>query len=213
MALKTLDVSRQVFDYILVLDFEATCDDKKKIIPQEIIEFPILMVDTKSFEIHSTFHQYVEPQVNKNLSEFCTNLTGITNQMINGQPNLEQTLKLFDEWLKSKKELTMDESQKNKNFTFLTCGDWDLKTMLPEQCKQFNIMRAEYFKSWINLKKAYCKYTGTFPRGMTTMLDDLDIKLEGRHHSGIDDCRNIAKIVKKMGMGGHIFKNTTYSKS
>ncbi len=213
MALKTLDVSRQVFDYILVLDFEATCDDKKKITPQEIIEFPILMVDTKSFEIHSTFHQYVEPQVNKNLSEFCTNLTGITNQMINGQPNLEQTLKLFDEWLKSKKELTMDESQKNKNFTFLTCGDWDLKTMLPEQCKQFNIMHAEYFNSWINLKKAYCKYTGTFPRGMTRMLDDLDIKLEGRHHSGIDDCRNIAKIVKKMGMGGHIFKNTTYSKS
>ena len=51
MALKTLNVSRQVFDYILVLDFEATCDDKKKIIPQEIIEFPILMVDTKSFDI------------------------------------------------------------------------------------------------------------------------------------------------------------------
>ena len=83
--------SKQIYDYILVLDFEATCDDKEKI-SQEIIEFPILMVDTKFFEIQSTFHQYVEPQINKKLSEFCTNLTGITNDMVTGKPNLAQTI-------------------------------------------------------------------------------------------------------------------------
>ena len=29
---------------------------------------------------------------------------------------------------------------------------------------------------------------------MAMMLRDLHIELEGRHHSGIDDCRNIAKV-------------------
>jgi len=30
---------------------------------------------------------------------------------------------------------------------------------------------------------------------MAGMLNILGMKLDGRHHSGIDDCRNIAKIV------------------
>ena len=36
--------------------------------------------------------------------------------------------------------------------------------------------------------------TGVHPRGMTCMLDHFGLKLEGRHHSGIDDCRNIARV-------------------
>jgi len=194
MAASNLNSFPQVYDYILILDFEATCDDQKQIIPQEIIEFPILMVDTKTFEIQSTFHQYVEPQVNKQLSKFCTNLTGITNDMISGKPNLEQTIRLVDEWIKNNVVLTLNESQDSvnkvkKNFTFLTCGDWDLKKMLPEQSKYFKISCPDYFKSWINLKKAYFKFTGKFPKGMTEMLEDLNLKLDGRHHSGIDDCK------------------------
>ena len=201
--------SRQIYDYILVLDFEATCDDKEKI-SQEIIEFPILMVDTKFFEIQSTFHQYVEPQINKKLSEFCTNLTGITNDMVTGKPNLAQTIELVDKWIKSHPELKEYQgNQLKRNFTFLTCGDWDLKEMLPNQCQKLNITYPEYLKSWINVKKAYFKSIGTYPKGLTTMLEDLNLKLDGRHHSGIDDCKNIAKIVKELGLDGHVFENTT----
>ena len=34
--------------------------------------------------------------------------------------------------------------------------------------------------------------------GMEQMLEALDLELVGRHHSGIDDARNIAKIVLKL---------------
>ena len=34
----------QVFDYILALDFEATCLENARISPQEIIEFPCLKI-------------------------------------------------------------------------------------------------------------------------------------------------------------------------
>jgi ERI1 exoribonuclease 3 len=33
---------------------------------------------------------------------------------------------------------------------------------------------------------------------MTEMLDKLGLKLEGRHHSGIDDCRNIVRIAQQL---------------
>jgi inhibitor of KinA sporulation pathway (predicted exonuclease) len=32
-------------------------------------------------------------------------------------------------------------------------------------------------------------------RGMTDMLDWLDLDLEGRHHSGIDDTLNIGRVI------------------
>ena len=38
---------------------------------------------------------------------------------------------------------------------------------------------------------------------MVGMLQYLKLKLDGRHHSGIDDTRNIAKIMIKMIKDGH----------
>lgn len=38
---------------------------------------------------------------------------------------------------------------------------------------------------------------------MVGMLEYLGIKLEGRHHSGIDDTKNIAKILLRIISDGH----------
>ncbi len=38
---------------------------------QEIIEFPVLKVNAKTFETESVFHQYVLPRVHPELSSFC----------------------------------------------------------------------------------------------------------------------------------------------
>jgi len=38
---------------------------------QEVIEFPVLKVGAKTFEIQSTFHQYVQPKVYRQLTPFC----------------------------------------------------------------------------------------------------------------------------------------------
>ena len=50
------EIKQQNYDYFLILDFEATCDDEKKILPQEIIEFPVLKINGRTFECESTFH-------------------------------------------------------------------------------------------------------------------------------------------------------------
>ncbi len=74
-------IAEQSFDHFLVLDFEATCDRQRQPKPQEIIEFPCLKVSAKTFETEATFHRYVRPVRHPELSLFCTELTGITQEV------------------------------------------------------------------------------------------------------------------------------------
>ncbi|THD23542.1 ERI1 exoribonuclease 3 [Fasciola hepatica] len=180
----------QFFKYFLILDFEATCDKNRKITPTEIIEFPVIKMDSESLIFERIFHYYVQPKVHADLTDFCTELTGITQDMVDGQPCLEDVLKKFDDFLRDE-QLLLPEN----NFAFVTCGDWDLKKMLPSQCQYLNIPLPSYFGQWINIKQIYCDVMGTFPRGLTDMARGLRLPMQGRLHSGIDDCRNIASVL------------------
>ena len=42
------------------------------------VEFPAVLLNTNSGEIESEFHMYVQPQEHTKLSDFCKELTGIT---------------------------------------------------------------------------------------------------------------------------------------
>ena len=180
-------------DYYLVLDFEATCENGRKMKPQEIIEFPVLKLNASTHEVESTFHSYVQPTVHTALTPFCTELTGITQDMVDGQPVLADVMKQFHKWMSDNGLLEPDVSS-----CFVTCGDWDLKSMLPRQCSYFKIPIPAYFRRWVNIKRVYEEVTGQPAKGMAAMLRGLGLRLDGRHHSGIDDSKNIAKILVKL---------------
>ena len=59
-----------MFKNHIILDFEATCVKNGKIFPQEIIEFPSVLI--RNNEIISEIQQYVKPKFKPKLSEFCT---------------------------------------------------------------------------------------------------------------------------------------------
>lgn len=86
------------------------------------------------------------------------------------------------------------------NFIFVTCGDWDLRTMLPAEYKNKDLGNPpEYMKDYINIKVPFAKFilrSNDHRRsgGMAKMLKVLELELDGQHHSGIDDAKNIAKI-------------------
>lgn len=67
---------RNQLKYLLVLDFEATCGDT--VMENEIIEFPTLLYNLQEDKVEATFHEYVRPTVTPALTQFCTDLTGIT---------------------------------------------------------------------------------------------------------------------------------------
>ena len=59
-----LPASTRGYDRYLVVDFEATCEEKNSVdFPHEIIEFPGVLVDGKNGEKLSTFQEYVRPTI------------------------------------------------------------------------------------------------------------------------------------------------------
>lgn len=47
-----------------------------------LVEFPAVLLNLRSGEVEAEFHSYVQPQENPILSQFCTQLTGIS-QVLN----------------------------------------------------------------------------------------------------------------------------------
>ena len=94
----------------------------------------------------------------------------------------------------------------------MSCGDFDGRA-LKREAQAKKIWIPNYLKRWINIKKAFPMHLidegkrvpdftdpntiyniGPKVRGMPEMLKLCGLKLEGRHHSGIDDSKNIARV-------------------
>ena len=178
--------------HLLVLDFEATCDDNRSFGPTEIIEFPVVFVELASRSIVHEFHTYVRPVAIPELTPFCTQLTGIEQSTVDGGVLLEEALS----GLRQAMTEVLGEDPDPSSFVFVTCGDWDLKTMLPKEVKRKNLASSvpPGMDQWCNIKHVFSSVTGVRARGMKGMLDHLGLELVGRHHSGIDDSRNIAAL-------------------
>ncbi|VDM20584.1 unnamed protein product [Hydatigera taeniaeformis] len=185
----------------MVLDFEATCIGRGRVQCQEIIEFPVLLLEAERCREIDRFHRYVRPIVNPQLSDFCTKLTGIIQDMVDSQPTFPTVMKEFEDWVDS--HFSSDEEK--STFALVTCGDWDLRFMLPHQAALSNRQIPSYCRRWVDVKKAslsilsplaYAEYTGRHVDGIVPMLRCLNLPHEGRLHSGIDDCQNIAKILQ-----------------
>ena len=136
-------------DYFLVLDFEGV-NNKFHGGPDimELIEFPVLKVNAKTFETESIFHSYIQPTIHTWINPVCTEITGITQAMVDGQPTLPEVLKLLDDWIKTEGLL-----EKGVTTCFVTCGDWDLMTGLPVQCRYQNLEYPDYLRKWLNIKQ------------------------------------------------------------
>jgi len=186
--------------YLCVLDFEATCHEGENRNTQEIIEFPSILYkyttidDYKSIEYVSEFSKYVRPVLETELSAFCTELTGITQERVKHAEPIESVYAQHYKWILD----NVPQADLNRLY-FCTCGHWDLKTMLPLEIKNKNLPVYDVYKQYINIKKDFeRKYNFNATKKahcLREMLEQCGLTLDGRLHSGIDDTRNIAKLM------------------
>jgi inhibitor of KinA sporulation pathway (predicted exonuclease) len=148
----------------------------------------IVVINTKTLTAIDEIRYYVRPTLNPILTKFCTNLTGIEQSTVDEAESFPLVFKKILHWIKC------FEEEYSSNWCFVTCGDWDLKTMLPRQEKMNRLSIPKAFKRWINIKVPFNEHFGIRGYGMTSMLDTLGLELVGRHHSGLDDCRNTGAI-------------------
>ncbi|KAJ8676071.1 hypothetical protein QAD02_011857 [Eretmocerus hayati] len=179
------------FEYLLVLDFEATCLENQILRPQEIIEFPCLVMSTKDWEVKDVFHEYVKPRVHTQLSTFCTELTGIMQETVDNEKHFPQVFLEFNHWLSRGRYF-----EKENKSAFVTCGDWDLRVMLPNQCKLDEIDLPHYCYEWINLKTLFYSATKHYPRSLKDMLNHLNMEFQGKNHCGLDDAHNMTRVIR-----------------
>jgi ERI1 exoribonuclease 3 len=183
----------KVLKNLLIIDFEATCIQHEILSPQEIIEIPCVVLSAENWKVKDVFHKYVKPKVHPEISYFCTELTGIMQETVRNEPHFPVVFSEFCQWLKEGNYFNEKEES-----AFVTSGDWDLRVMLPDQCKLSSIEAPYYFKQWVNIKTAFCSKTDYYPRSIKDMLKYLNMQFHGRCHSGIDDVHNITRIIQTL---------------
>ncbi|KAK2500626.1 hypothetical protein MC885_009263 [Smutsia gigantea] len=199
LMLKEGNCADSYYDYICIIDFEATCEEGNP--PEfihEIIEFPVVLLNTHSLEIEDTFQQYVRPEINTQLSDFCINLTGITQDQVDKADTFPLVLKKVIDWMKLK------ELGTKYKYSILTDGSWDMSKFLNIQCRLSGLRYPSFAKKWINIRKSYGNFYKV-PRSqtkLTIMLEKLGMDYDGRPHSGLDDSKNIARIAVRMLQDG-----------
>ncbi len=171
-------------DNILIIDLEATCwnDRPPRGQESEIIEIGVCIMDTKTGKISQNEGILVKPQYSK-VSPFCTELTSITQEMLDDEGILlEDALDI------------LREDYDSEDLTWASYGNYDL-SMLQNQARKFKV---DYPLSYdhINVKTLFAQLHPIRKSvGMDRALKELKFPLEGTHHRGVDDVKNIAKIL------------------
>ena len=65
------------------------------------------------------------------------------------------------------------------------------------QCELSELPMPAFARRWINLRKHYRNFYRV-QGNLQKMLHNLEMEFEGRPHSGMDDSRNITRILQKM---------------
>lgn len=170
----------------VIVDLEATCwEGGSNIERMEIIEIGAVTLESSHGPAGEEFSAFVKPVIEPMLSEYCMQLTSIRQTDVNNADNFKMVFPRFIDWIGS------------QPFILCSWGNYDLKQFRVD-CERHNIPLPESFLRHNNLKQEFADLKGIKPCGMARALNSLGIKLEGTHHRGIDDARNIAKIAVKI---------------
>ena len=174
-------MSKETF---LVVDLEATCELNDRYYGNETIEIGAVMV-TANGDVTSEFNEFVRPIKKPILTDFCKELTSIKQSDVDNADYFPAVWERFCNWI----------DNINSNAVFCSWGYYD-KNQFINDCKLYNLSYDYvWFNRHISLKHQYVQITGNRKCGMTRALRYLKIPLIGTHHRGIDDVRNIAKIL------------------
>jgi inhibitor of KinA sporulation pathway (predicted exonuclease) len=177
-------------NYYLIVDVEATCANDNTI-PRhemEIIEIGAVMQNANTFEIESEFQAFVRPVRHPQLTEFCRTLTGITQADVAAAPSFASAIDAMKQWMDAYPESL-----------FCSWGDYDRKQFI-QDC-DYHRVTYPFQPGHMNLKAEFSRATGRkkLP-GITQALRFFNMNFDGSHHRGLDDAKNIARLVRRVCM-------------
>lgn len=167
-------------NHYLVVDLEATCDDAGAVprADSEIIEIGAVLVDGHTLEPVEEFQTFVRPVVHPRLTRFCTELTSITQSDVAYAPTFA--------------EVAPELWAFGQGALFCSWGNYDRNQLAMDAARAGVDMPPG---DHANLKAIWASVFGGRKVGMAGALARVGLAITGTHHRGIDDARNIARLL------------------
>jgi inhibitor of KinA sporulation pathway (predicted exonuclease) len=172
------------YSYFLIVDLESTCCEDGSI-PKgehEIIEIGAVMVDAVSLKEVDSFDIFVRPVRYPTLTQFCTNLTTISQSNVDSASTFTEAAHKFEQWL-----------HQYNDYLFCSWGNYDRNHL--ESDSAYHNVKNPISVPHVNLKKEFAKQQKVKRMGMQWALELINEPMMGSHHRGIDDARNICKLL------------------
>lgn len=170
----------------LVIDLEATTDGKGNVgVDQEIIEIGCVLVSEDGrFFSRGDYNQFVRPINNPILSDFCKDLTHITQDDVDFVKPFPGAILDLENWLWEEHHVFLKD--------LVVCAWGDDKDILKLECKNKNM---EYiFGPSRNIALEYKAKFHKNHASLKSALDFFGMTFEGTPHRALSDANNAAKI-------------------
>ena len=180
---------------LLVLDLEATCwenrttpaGEPQSVWNMEIIELGCALA-TRSGTILESRSFLVRPSRFPDLSRFCTELTGITQDMVDSAPAYPEAIQELNDWLGSPAD----------DFIWCSWGNYD-RLHLEAESETHKVAPTLMQSPHLNLKRIWRRTTGQKRKnGLSHALAFHDLAFEGHLHRGVDDACNMVRLLPFM---------------
>jgi inhibitor of KinA sporulation pathway (predicted exonuclease) len=165
---------------LIIFDVEATCDVNIPKQKRELIEIGAVKIENG--HIVDTFQMFIKPRKNHILSNYCKELTHISQEDINSAEEPNIVLQQFLEW--------------SQNCVLGSWGDFDPDIIKRELHKNKIILPNDI--AFINIKKVYLSikhFPSTY--SLQDSLKKEKIVFNGTQHRAYDDAYNTYLIYQK----------------
>ena len=171
--------------HLLVADLEATCSNDGSV-PRdamETIEIGAVMVSAENQQPVDEFQSFVRPVRHRKLTDFCCELTSIRQADVDSAPLFPVAFADFLAW-----------AGRFPGHVFCSWGDYD-PGQLQQDCTHHGVAYP-FGDRHINLKAEFAAAQGRRRKsGLAGALKQVGLSFSGSHHRGIDDARNIVRLL------------------
>ena len=159
--------------------------EERMVCKYEIMEIGAVMLNDQGEET-DTFIRYVKPSYNS-ISEYYTELTGITNAMVENGPDFKRAIEEFYAWIGE------------GDYKIYSWSDSD-----PNQLKRESELKneqtscvADMLAHWVDYQKEFDDLLGVERKvGLKDALNAIGVDFEGKQHDAFWDARNTAEIFR-----------------
>lgn len=170
----------------IIYDLEATCwRGRPPHGVNEVIEIGAYKINQLG-DVLGVFNKFIKPTVNPVLSDFCRQLTSITQNDVDKAKTFPHVIQDFQDWIN-----IYDEDYK-----LCSWGKFDIQ-LLKNDCK-LHKLEYEWLENNINVKGQYHEIKGEHKlTGLKNTIKHEGMEFTGIHHRAISDAENLAKIFVK----------------